>query len=104
MSILSLTFHCTEKSLKDWGNYVDDTLILMVENLFDVDKYIISEVETEMINEGKNHNLLLVFDNAELREQFLENEFVNIKERIETRFGEEVMLFVTFLNPKKAKF
>lgn len=104
MSVLSITFHCPESYLEPWENYVNETLSLMAENLMDVEKYILSEVHSEMINEGKNYNLLLVFDTDELREQFLENELKNISERIEKEFGENVMIFQTFLNPKKARF
>lgn len=104
MSVLSLTFHTTQNLLSEWENYIESDLQLMVENLMDVEKYILSEVETDMITEGKNTNLLLVFDNDELREQFLINELVNITERIEGKFGENVMIFKTFLNPKKSRF
>lgn len=104
MSLLSLTFHCTENHLENWEKYVNETLSLMTENLMEVDKYVISEVQSDMVNEGKNYNLLLFFDNEELREQFLENELLNIQERIEKEFGENVIIFQTFLNPKKARF
>lgn len=104
MSIVSITFHSPESHLEKWKNYVDETLSLLAENLMDADKYILSEVESEMINEGKNYNLLLVFDNDELREQFMENEFKNITERIENEFGENIAIFQTFLNPKKTRF
>ena len=104
MSVLSLTFHCTDSHLEPWENYVENTLSLMAENLMEVDQYILSEVESEMIGEGKNYNLLLVFDNDELRAQFLENELLNIQERVESEFGENVMIFKTFLNPKKRRF
>jgi len=104
MSLLSLTFHCTENHIENWEKYVNETLSLMAENLMEVDKYILSEVQSDMVNEGKNYNLLLVFDNEELREQFLENELLNIQERVEKEFGENVMIFQTFLNPKKARF
>ena len=57
-----------------------------------------------MINEGKNTNLLLVFDNEEKRDDFIEIELKNITERIESKFGENVMVFTTFLNPKKSRF
>ena len=76
----------------------------MIENLMDVEKYILSEVESDMINEGKNTNLLLVFDNNEKRQDFIEIELQNITERIENEFGDEVMVFVTLLNSKKQRF
>ncbi len=104
MSVLSLTFHTTESALKEWEKYTENELVLLIENLMDVDKYILSEVYSEMINEGKNSNILLVFDNEELRDQFLENELVNITERIEAKFGDSVMIFKTFLNPMKSRF
>ena len=104
MSVLSLTFHTTESALKNWENYTEVELQLLIENLVDVDKYILSEVQTDMISEGKNTNLLLVFSNDELRDLFIENELVNISERIEGKFGESVMIFKTFLNPIKTRF
>ncbi len=100
MSVLSITFHCTKNNLEEWENYMDDTLALMAENLIDVSQYILSEVGSDYIEDGKNYNLLLVFDNEELRTDFMESELLNITERIETRFGQEVMIFNTFLNPR----
>lgn len=104
MSVLSITFHCTKDHLETWENYVDETLVLMTENLMDVNKYIISEVHSDYIEDGKNYNLLLVFDDDEKRNEFTESELLNITERIEQKFGQEVMIFNTFLNPKKTKF
>ena len=104
MSFLSLTFHHTESINKEWENYLGNDLHQMIENLMDVEKYILSEVQSDMINEGKNTNLLLVFDNEEKRDDFIEIELKNITERIESKFGENVMVFTTFLNPKKSRF
>lgn len=104
MSVLSITFHCTKNNLEEWENYIDETLILMAENLLDVNKYILSEVQSDYIDEGKNYNLLLVFDNDDLREDFVQSELKNIAERVEARFGTEVMIFNTFLNPRKTRF
>lgn len=103
MSILSITFHCTKNNLEVWENYMDETLVLMTENLMDVNQYILSEVHSDYIEEGKNYNLLLIFDNDELREDFIKSEMENIAERIEAKFGQEVMIFNTFLNPKKSR-
>jgi Domain of unknown function (DUF4286) len=104
MSLLSITFHCTKNNLEKWENYIDETLVLMTENLMDVNKYILSEVHSDYIEEGKNYNLLLVFDNDELRDDFVKSELQNIAEHVEARFGQEVMIFNTFLNPKKSRF
>ena len=101
MSFLSLTFHNTESINKEWENYLGNDLHQMIENLMDVEKYILSEVQSDMINEGKNTNLLLIFDDAEKRHDFIEIEFKNITERIEAKFGQEIMIFETFLNPRK---
>lgn len=103
MSVLSITFHCTKNNLEEWENYIDETLVLMTENLMDVDKYLLSEVHSDYIEEGKNYNLLLMFDNKDLREDFIKSELVNITEIIEKKFGQEVMIFNTFLNPKKSR-
>ena len=101
MSILSLTFHTPANLVASWDEYIETDLENMVENLMDVEKYILSEVESEMISEGKNTNLLLIFDDAEKRHDFIEIEFKNITERIEAKFGQEIMIFETFLNPRK---
>lgn len=103
MSVLSITFHCTKDNIEEWENYVDDTLVLMTENLLDVEKYILSEVHSDFIEDGKNYNLLLIFDDEKKRTEFMESELLNISERIEKKFGQEVMIFNTFLNPKKKK-
>ncbi|WP_080779367.1 DUF4286 family protein [Chryseobacterium phocaeense] len=104
MSLLSITFHCTKNNIEEWENYIDETLVLMAENLMDVNKYILSEVHSDFIEEGKNYNLLLMFDNDDVREDFIQSEMLNISERIEKKFGQEVMIFNTFLNPKKSRF
>ncbi|UKB77302.1 MULTISPECIES: DUF4286 family protein [Chryseobacterium] len=103
MSVLSITFHCTKDNLEEWENYIDETLVLMTENLMDVDKYILSEVHSDFIEDGKNYNLLLIFDNDGLREDFIKSELLNISEIIDKKFGQEVMIFNTFLNPKKTR-
>lgn len=104
MSVLSITFHTTESISEDWNNYMENNLHQMVENLIDVEKYILSEVESEMISEGKNTNLLLIFENEEKRQDFVEIELTNITERILKEFGSNVMIFKTYLNPKKSRF
>ena len=104
MSVLSITFHSTESTGKEWGNYLEGEFHQMVENLMDVEKYILSEVQSEMVTEGKNTNLLLIFDNDEKRQDFIEIELINITDRIESTFGENVMIFQTLLNPKNSRF
>ncbi|MFT3919815.1 DUF4286 family protein [Cloacibacterium sp.] len=104
MSVLSITFHTVESELSNWEQYVDTELIKLVENLYDVEKYILSEVETEMLTEGKNTNLLLVFENDAKRQEFTETELLNISEKIGKQFGETVMIFITQLNTKKSRF
>lgn len=101
MSVLSLTFHSTSNISSSWDRYTENTLFEMIENLMDVENYILSDVESDMINEGKNTNLLLMFDNTEKRQEFIDIELKNITERIEDQFGDEVMVFVTLLNPKQ---
>ncbi|WP_238585004.1 DUF4286 family protein [Chryseobacterium sp. Leaf201] len=101
--MLSITFHCTKENLAEWEIYMNETLVLMAENLMDVNKYILSEVHSDYIDEGKNYNLLLLFDNQEVREDFVKSELQNISERIETKFGQEVMIFNTFLNTRTSR-
>src|SRR5690606_1238722 len=100
MNILSLTFHSTENAFAQWQEYTENELLNLVENLMDVDQYILSEVESKMIREGNNTNLLLFFSTETLRRDFLESELLNIEERITEKFGTEVMIFSTLLNPK----
>ena len=104
MSILSLTFHTPADLVASWDEYIKTDLENMVENLMDVEKYILSEVESDMISEGKNTNLLLIFDDIEKRQEFIDIEFKNITERIKAKFGQDVMIFETSLNPKKNRF
>lgn len=104
MNILSLTFHCTENAFAQWQEYTENELLNLVENLLDVDQYIVSEVESEMIREGNNTNLLLFFSTETLRRDFLESELLNIEERITKKFGTDVMVFSTLLNPKSNTF
>lgn len=103
MSVLSVTFHATENISQDWNSYMEKDLLQMVENLIDVEKYILSEVESEIISEGKNTNLLLVFDNDEKRQDFIEIELINMTDRIQGIFGENIMIFQTLLNPKNLR-
>lgn len=104
MSVLSITFHSVQSISEEWDLYMESTLHEMIENLIDVEKYLLSEVESEMISEGKNTNLLLIFDNDEKRQDFVEIELLNITDRILQQFGENLMIFKTYLNPKKSRF
>lgn len=104
MTVLSITFHTIASSLELWDSYLQNELHQMVENLYDVEKYIISSVESDRVTEGQNTNLLLVFETQAIRSSFMENELVNLVEHVEKRFQEEVMVFVTALNPSKSRF
>ncbi|KIA83930.1 hypothetical protein OA84_09275 [Kaistella solincola] len=104
MSLLSVTFHSTADIQDQWSDYLTTELHQMVENLLDVKKYILSEVESDMVSEGQNTNLLLMFSDAEKRQDFVEIELTNITEIIEKKFADQVMVFVTFLNPSKTRF
>ena len=103
MSVISITFHSVESVQKEWNDFVEKDFHQLIENLMDVEKYMLSEVESDMINEGKNTNLLLIFDNEEKRTDFTEIEMLNSSEIIESKFGESVMIFITYLNPTKMK-
>lgn len=104
MSLLSITFHATASILGEWEKYVNTELVLLTENMIDVERYILSEVHTELISEGKNFNLLLIFENNNARKSFLESEMLNLGERVTAQFGEQVLLFVTELDPLKQRF
>jgi hypothetical protein len=104
MSLLSITFHATETAINEWEVYLENDLHQIIENLMEVEKYLLSEVQSDLINDGKNTNLLLFFQDEEKREEFVEIELTNISERIEQTFGGNVMIFKTYLNPKKMRF
>lgn len=101
--LLSVTFHCTAPVISRWEEYLHTTLSEMIENLMDVENYILTEVVSDLIHEGKNYNLLLMFDDDEVRNLFVENELENIKERIGDVFNENLMIFTTHLNSIKSR-
>ncbi len=103
MSVISVTFHSVESVQKDWNGFLENDLHQIIDNLIDVEKYILSEVQSDMISEGKNTNLLLIFEDEEKRQDFQEIELLNISDIIEKNFGESVMIFTTLLNPQKMK-
>ena len=103
MSILSITFHTPQNLLKEWENFQLNSLESLVENFIQVEKYILSDVHSDMLNEGKNTNLLLIFDDENLRTEFVESELENIKYHIEKEFGDDVMIFKTYLNQRKTR-
>ena len=52
MAILSITFHTEEHKINDWNSFLEEELLEIIKNFSR--KYIISEVESEMLSEGKN--------------------------------------------------
>lgn len=103
MSVISITFHTVESENQQWDFFIENDLPQLIDNLFEVEKYILSEVDSEMIMEGKNTNVLLLFQDEEKREDFRQIELQNITEIVEKKFGENVMVFTTLLNPLKIK-
>ncbi len=103
MSLLSITFHTTSDIQNEWGNYLGTELHEMIENLMEVEKYILSEVESDLVAEGQNTNLLLIFESAEKREDFVEVEFTNISEIVKQKFGDNLLIFKTYLNPRRSR-
>jgi uncharacterized protein YbcI len=103
MSILSITFHTPENLIDKWENFQKNSLENLIDNLIQVEKYILSEVESDMLYEGKNTNLLLIFDDKKFREEFVESELQNLQHHIEKEFGEEIMIFTTYLNQTKTR-
>ena len=96
MAILSITFHTEEHKINAWNSFLEEELLTIIKNFSR--KYIISEVESEMLSEGKNTNVLLFFDNQSDRIYFLENELPHISNKIFDKFSESVLIFNTFLN------
>lgn len=96
MAILSITFHTEEQKIVEWNIYLKNELIPDIKTLGE--KHIISEVESDMLSEGKNTNILLLFDNEVDRELFLEQKFPLIAEKTLKNFSDKVLIFNTFLN------
>lgn len=103
MSILSITFHTPQNLLNEWEQFQTNSLEKMVENFIQVEKYILSDVQSDMITEGKNTNLLLIFEDENFRNEFVESELENIKHHIKNQFGEDVMIFQTYLDQRKTR-
>lgn len=103
MSILSITFHTPENLLEKWDNFQKNSLENLIDNLIQVEKFILSDVESDMLDEGKNTNLLLIFDDENYRKEFVESELPNLQYHIEKDFGEEIMVFMTYLNQRKTR-
>lgn len=97
MSLLSITFHCPEPLLGQWEKYLSEQLVSHIEN-YDLDEYILSEVYTEMITEGKNYNLLIFFKSKSDRNAFINQKFRLLQDTIKSVFGEDIMIFETHLN------
>lgn len=96
MAILSITFHIEETELLKWNEYLKSVLIYDLKNINK--KYLLTEVESEMLSEGKNTNLLIFFSNQEDRILFLEQIFPHFSKKIITNFGDKILIFKTFLN------
>ncbi len=104
MSILSVTFHSTADLQERWEKYLNEELKNMADNLLEAEKYVLSTVETDMVREGQNTNLLLFFPDDEKRAEFMQNELVNISALIAAAFGDQVMIFATLLNPQHSRW
>lgn len=96
MAIISITFHTEESRIPEWNEYVKKELIPNIKNLNK--RYLLSEVETEMLSEGKNTNLLIFCNNQEDRILFLEQTFPYFSQNVLERFQESVLIFKSFLN------
>jgi len=99
MNLLSITFHVEQNALPKWKNFLDNNFSKWLEETSIIDRFIFSEVESEMIEEGVNYNLLLIFKNQEIRSDFAHREMRDIAQIIDEQFiPQEVIIFPTFLN------
>lgn len=96
MAILSITFHTEENKIPEWNEYLKKELIPNLESLNR--KYLLSEVETEILTEGKNTNLLIFCKNREDRVLFSEKIYPHFSQKILDKFQEGVLVFKTYLN------
>ncbi|RQP14936.1 MAG: DUF4286 family protein [Chryseobacterium sp.] len=99
MSILSITFHVENQTRPRWDSFLEAELPQLIDRLPNVERFIFSAVDSEMLNEGSNFNLLLIFDDERARQDFREDALDDLVSEVEKRFGQtEVMTFVTQLN------
>ncbi|MDO4763103.1 MAG: DUF4286 family protein [Flavobacteriaceae bacterium] len=99
MTLLSITFHTDEHRIEEWENFVENELIHEI-NKFNT-KYMLSEVDSEMLSEGKNTNLLLFFENQNEINDFIEKTFSKVSQKILEQFQESVLIFKTLLKNVK---
>lgn len=104
MVILSITFHTAASHFQEWALFIEDELVEFLNPTNSSEKYLLSEVESEMLAEGKNTNLLLFFENEERKQQFLQTEFTMLENQVLSIFGDSVMIFKTHLHLKKSRW
>lgn len=104
MQLLSLTFHAEQNVVEEFKIYLENTFLPQVKNAHSQGGFIFSEVGSAMISEGKNYNLLLIFDDEESRAAYLGEKLPQIAEVILQNFGSQVMIFETQLHPLAWKF
>jgi Domain of unknown function (DUF4286) len=98
MQILSLGFHATNLALEKWENYLKLVFYKKIEENWALDKYILSLVSNDMIEEGRNYNLQIFFANDEASDAFTSRYLDVFQAEITGLFGQEVMLFVSKLH------
>lgn len=96
MAILSITFHIEENHINDWRNYLIEDFIPHIHTLGQ--QFLLSDVDTEMLSEGKNTNLLLFFGNEEERETFINQSLPKTSQILMEKFGQNILIFKTLLN------
>lgn len=96
MAILSITFHIEENRIIEWNKYLEDNLIPHIQSLGL--PFLLSNVDTEMLSEGQNNNLLLFFNNREEREIFIQKDFPKLCEPAMQEFQKDIIIFKTLLN------
>lgn len=99
MSILSITFHAVTERITDWEQYLQHHLPIWLPKTPSLQQWYLSEIESEMIQEGKNYNLLLFFHNETERASYISNELPLLGVDIQKTFGTDVMVFESKLNP-----
>lgn len=99
MKLISVTFHIVETCLPRWKSFLKDELIGWLENNKEIGQYLFTEVQSDLVAEGINFNLLLIFKDEDSRNRFVELELQKILDLLHPHFGsQEVMVFQTFLN------
>jgi len=98
MNILSITFHVEQHIVHLWKDFIQNKILIFIRNNSFTNKYILSEVNNNYQEEGKNYNIILIFCEQKIKNTFCSEELPKLRNIIQNKFpNQEVIIFVTNL-------